>query len=78
MLPTATTNQHSAVAITSDQASGLFLLSRGGAQTLKLRVDGASGPDGLAARVLKTCAAELALLFTKLWRIIVRTSIWPT
>ena len=43
----------------------------------ELRVDSASGPDQLPARVLKLCARELALPVCLLARQIIRCSQWP-
>ena len=44
----------------------------------KLREDSGSGSDGLATRILRNCAAELALPFVFLCRIILNTGRWPS
>ena len=56
----------------------LRLRSRTAKQFLSsLRVDSGTGPDHLPARVLKFCAAELALPVTLLARRIIEQSRWP-
>eukprot|EP00959_Pyramimonas_sp_CCMP1952_P256960 5368674-Pyramimonas_sp.AAC.1 len=42
-----------------------------------LHVDSGTGPDLLPARVLKICARELTLPFTKLARLILPRGEWP-
>ena len=44
----------------------------------KLDADSGTGPDGVATRVFKTCAAELGCLLAKLIRRIVSTGQWPS
>ena len=44
----------------------------------KLDVDSGTGPDGLAARVLKICSRELSLPLAKLIRRIVVLGLWPS
>ncbi len=44
----------------------------------KLDVDSGTGPDLLAARVLKNCARELSLPLAKLIRRIIAEGFWPT
>ena len=55
------------------QMSGfLALRARNGTRTLRnLRVDSATGPDGVSTRILKTCASELGFPFAKLARRII-------
>ena len=43
----------------------------------KLKEDSATGPDGIATRILRTLAAELALPFCKLARLIISIGEWP-
>ena len=44
----------------------------------KLKVDSATGPDGISALVLQTCAAELAYPLAMLIRKMVSTCRWPS
>ena len=44
----------------------------------KLKVDSATGPDYLPARILKMCAAALALPVYLLTMAILREGIWPS
>ena len=43
----------------------------------KLDIDSGTGPDGIAARVLKLCARELGRPLAKLVRRIISESVWP-
>ena len=43
-----------------------------------LDVDTATGPDGLPARILRECAAELAMPICKLSRGLLKDGVWPT
>ncbi len=43
-----------------------------------LNEDNATGPDGVATRLLKACPVQLALPFTKLCQRIVQTDCWST
>lgn len=56
----------------------LMLRSRTARQVLKaLRVNSATGPDGLSARILQMCEAVLHVPFVKLARKIVSDRRWP-
>jgi len=78
-LPEVESNEFSPLVPCGDVCSGFLLLrTRCGMKFLqKLRVDSATGPDGLASRILKLCAGALAVPFVKLARRIVRTGVWP-
>ena len=59
--------------------NGLILRMRNAGQILKaLDINSGTGPDGLAAIILKRCASKLAMPFCKLARIILREGSWPT
>ena len=57
----------------------LVVRSRGVARSLEaLKSESGTGPDGLATRVLKTCARQLCFPLAKLIRRILALGFWPT
>ena len=79
VLPPAFVNEYSATAFPVLHAGFLRVRERHTLAVLKgLKEDSATGPDNLAARVLKKCASALAWPLTLLARRILRTRFWPT
>ena len=80
-LPRPESNAYSdiPVYVNGHSMSGMLVLRwRNARQCLKaLKVNSGTGPDLLPARILQTCATELALPVAKLARLIVRTGAWP-
>ena len=79
VLPPLETNEFSADLIPNCSDDFVVVRSRSVAKTLgTLDADSGTGPDLLAARVLKLCANELGLPLAKLIRRIIAQGHWPT
>ena len=78
-LPARTANEYTAIAATPEVQSGLFIVRTRNAKRVlqRLRLDSATGPDLLPAKVLKHCAVELAQPVAALARAILQFGVWP-
>ena len=79
VMPDGKVNQFSAITESDARMSGFLPIRRGHVlKILKaLREDSSTGPDQLAARLLRKCAAVLAVPIALLVRIILKHGIWP-
>jgi len=77
-LPEAEENAYTEVQAAESAMSGFFIIKENAKKVLKqLREDSGTGPDLLAAKILKKCADELAKPVALLVRIILDTGCWP-
>ena len=79
VLPPVEVNEHTVDLVNRSFDRFVLVRSKGVAKSLeKLDVDSGTGPDLLAARVLKICARELSLPLAKLIRRIIANGFWPS
>ena len=79
MLPPEESNEYSHIVPCAENRSGFLALRARVAERflLSIRADSGTGPDLFPARILKSCACELALPFAIICRQIIAHGRWP-